>query len=452
MAALTAQQALEYINSFDDPYLAAIRNHGKQTWGLERIRSLLAKLGDPHRRYPTLHVAGTKGKGSTAAFIAQGLQESGLKTGLYLSPHLQDWRERIQINRALIAEEALAQLAADIQPLTRPQEGLSTFELTTALALWHFAREGCDVAVIEVGLGGRLDATSVIEPAVCAITNISLDHTQLLGDTLAEIAAEKAAIIKPGTPVVSAPQAAEARAVIEAQAAAAGSRLVLIGRDWGSRPEALSWEGTRARIGPAGAEREVMLSLAGAFQVENAAVALAVLEEAHRAGIPVKREAAWRSLAHVRWPGRLEIAGRDPLIILDSAHNPHSIEQLVTALTALGGYTWLGFVFGCMADKHAGDMLEALLPAADRVIFTRIDHARAALPADLLRTAEQIAGDARTHGQEWAERAALSVEDEAAAAISRAAADAPPGGAVCITGSLALAGLARSLLGLPANE
>src|SRR5574341_806749 len=272
---LTYQQAFDYVHSFDDPYQAAIRDHGKQTWGLAGIRDLLARIGDPHRACPVIHVAGTKGKGSTAAFIAQGLIESGLKTGLYTSPHLEDWRERIQINRQLISEDAVAALVEDIQSHADAVPGLSAFEVTTALAFWRFAREGCDAAVIEVGLGGRLDATNVLEPLVAVITSISLDHTQLLGNTVAEIAAEKAAIIKPGVSVVSAPQTPEALSVIAGRATETGSRLTLVGRDWQAQRLSHNLSGSRALIGPVGKLKEHQIGLAGHFQIENAATALA---------------------------------------------------------------------------------------------------------------------------------------------------------------------------------
>ncbi len=440
---LTYEEALAALDQFDDPYLRAIRNHGKQTWGLEGIRRLLAKLGDPHLAYPTIHIAGTKGKGSTAAFITQGLIESGLKTGLYVSPHLEDWRERIQVNRQLIAPDAVAQLVEDILPHTEDMP-LSAFEVTTALALWHFAREGCDAAVIEVGLGGRLDATSIVEPVVSVITSISLDHTQLLGDTLAEIAAEKAAIVKSGRPVVSAPQPAEAHAVIEKRAEAQGSRLVLVGRDWHYKPARLTWAGSTVLIGGDGDMARYDVSLPGVFQAENAAVALAALVEARRAGLPVTAESMAAGLAHTDWPGRMEVLRDAPLVVVDSAHNPYSIRQLVASLDALradAGQTGpVTVVFGCMADKDVHDMLEALLPAADRLVCVAAEHYRA-LPAD-----ELAAHAAQMRDATGSRQPAIETAPGPAEAVQELLTTLDDNETLLITGSLTIAGAARHLL------
>jgi dihydrofolate synthase/folylpolyglutamate synthase len=439
---LTLEQALEYIHSFDDPYLAALRDHGKQTWGLATLRQLLEELGDPHLAYPTIHVAGTKGKGSTAVFITHGLIESGLKTGLYISPHLQDWRERIQIDRALISEGALGALVEDMQPHADRYPTLSAFEVTTALALWHFAREGCDAAVIEVGLGGRLDATSVVEPLVCVITNISFDHTQLLGDTLEQIAGEKAAIIKPGVPVVSGPQPPEAQAVIERRAEEQGSALTLVGRDWHTRILGQDWEGLQVEIGDGAHSQTYAVGLPGTFQAENATVALAALREAKRAGLRVTREGERKGLARDEWTGRLETIAQRPRVILDSAHNPYSMRRLVGALKALLGDRKVTFVFGCMGDKDIDGMLKALLPIASRLILTRADHPRAA-EVDALRehTLSLTAGAKKVDTGPVVE-AASGVENAVRLALEGITAN----DALCIAGSLSVAGEGRTFL------
>ncbi len=451
---ITYQQAFDYIHSFDDPYLAALRNHGKQTWGLEGIRQLLERLGNPHLAYSTIHVAGTKGKGSTAAFITQGLIESGLRTGLYTSPHLQEWRERIQVNRQEIAPDALARLVEDIRPHADGMP-LSAFEITTALAFWHFAREGCNVAVIEVGLGGRLDATSVVEPIVTVITNISRDHMQLLGNTLAEIAGEKAAIIKPGVPVVSAPQPPEALAVVEERAANQGSPLILVGRDWQVKAVRLTWEGSEAFIGNESPHR-YRIGPAGTFQIENAAVALAALDAARRAGLPITQAACETALAGTRWPGRLEIVSRRPLIVLDGAHNVHSMQRLIESIEHLHGPQpargRVVFIFGCMADKESGAMLQALLPIARRVILTAARHVRAASPDDLLAAASEIRETARGVGAGWADQIGLETAPDTASAIHMARQGLQKDDLLCITGSLSIAGEARDeLLGRPVS-
>lgn len=440
---LTYQQALDAIHSFDDPYLAALRDHGRQTWGLAAIDTLLGRLGNPHLAYPTLHVAGTKGKGSTAAFIAQALIESGLKTGLYISPHLQDWRERIQIDRCLIPGEALARLVQDARGFTEQVPNLSAFEVTTALALWHFARERCDVAVVEVGLGGRLDATSVVRPLVSVITSISMDHMQLLGDTLAQIAAEKAAIIKPGTPVVSSPQKPEAQAVVEQRAEEMGSPLIMVGRDWLAQPVSLSLAGSEALIGTPGRLETYQIGLPGAFQIENAAVALAALEQVREAGLAVTDEGCRAGLAKTRWPGRLEKVRDDPLVVLDSAHNTYSMEKLVEALKTLAGGCPLTFVFGCMTDKDVEGMLSAMLPVARRVIFTQAEPARAAGAQDLLSMAVRIVAE---DWQGEGDRPDLLAISTIAESVAYALEHTPSHEVICIAGSLAVVGEARTML------
>jgi dihydrofolate synthase/folylpolyglutamate synthase len=444
--ALTYQQALHYIHSFDDPYLAAIRNHGRQTWGLDPIRALLAKLGDPQQAYPVIHVAGTKGKGSTCAFITQGLIEAGLKVGLYISPHLQDWRERIQINRQPIPEDDLGQLVEDLQPIAEPRSGLSAFEITTALAFWYFARQGCQVAVIEVGLGGRLDATNVVNPLAVAITNISLDHMQLLGDTVGQIAAEKAAIIKGSVPAVSAPQVPEALEVIEKRAAEMGSPLTVVGRDWHCEVLDLSLQGSWALIGPEGHVQKVAIGLPGRFQIENAAVALAVLEEAQRAGLPVRQADRLAGLIQARWPGRFEVVSWSPLVVLDSAHNTYSVQRLVESLQELHDGS-LTFVFGCMADKDIVGMLRAILPVSRRLILTRAaSYERAASEQELMAQAAGLVSAARQRGESWANTIGLEAVPNVPGAVHRALIGLQEGEALCIAGSLAIAGEARTAL------
>jgi dihydrofolate synthase/folylpolyglutamate synthase len=441
----TAQQALEYIHSFDDPYLAALRDQGSQDWGLSKIRALLVDLGDPHLAYPTVHIAGTKGKGSTAAFITQGLIEAGLKVGLYVSPHLQDWRERIQINRELIADQKLVKLVADFMPYGERMPDLSAFEVTTGLAFWHFAREGCDIAVVEVGLGGRLDATSVVEPIVAVMTNISLDHMQFLGDTLEEIATDKSAIIKPGTPVVSAPQTPEVRDVIQARADQVGSRLTLVGRDWFYEIVSDGLDGLEVLIGDEGAMRPYSLGVLGTFQAENAATALAALQEIDRAGVPVPRSVLPDALANTRWPGRMEVLSLQPLLIVDGAHNAYSIRRLVEALANLVGDRRVTIVFGCMSDKDSRSMLGTLLPVADRLILTQAGHSRAEDPNRLMALATELIGEGRGTQMPDAPPAVIERTPDVGSAMEAALENAAPDTVICVTGSLSVVGEARTL-------
>ena len=441
-------QALEYIHSFDDPYLAAIRDHGKQTWGLAKIEALLAALGQPQLAYPVIHVAGTKGKGSTSALIARALAESGLKVGLYTSPHLEDWRERIQVNGRLIEKSAVAALADDLRPFAENVPGLSAFEVTTALAFWHFARVHVDAAVIEVGLGGRLDATNVVDPLVSVLTSISLDHTQLLGNTLAEIAGEKAAIIKPGKPAVSAPQPPDAAEVFERRAAETGSRLVVVGRDWQFETLDASLDGSLVRITGPDTSGDYRLGLPGLFQAENAAVAVAALDEARRAGLPVTADGIRAGLAKAKWPGRLEVVGREPLIILDGAHNPYSIGRLADSLAALTPDRPIVYVFGSMADKDVEGMLRHLILTGRRIILTRAMNGRAAAVDELVETARRVIDELTANG--WLSDPP-SLDQEASVRQAVEAGLASLGGPddptlLCITGSLSIVGEARAEL------
>lgn len=441
------RQALEYLNGFDDPYLAALRDHGKQTWGLAKIRLLLERLGNPQLAYPTVHVAGTKGKGSTCAMIAQSLIESGLKTGLYTSPHLEDWRERIQVNCELIPYQDVTEVANDICRFTETIPGLSTFEVTTAMALFYFARKGVNVAVIEVGLGGRLDATTVVEPLVSVITNISLDHTQLLGNTLAEIAAEKAAIIKHRTVVVSAPQPPEAERVIVEQAAKMESSLILVGQDWHYTLDERTLSGLHITIREReGAQHTLNVKLPGDFQAENAATAYAALVELRAAGLPITDDDMQAGLAHVQWPGRFEVLQQDPLILLDSAHNPYSVGRLLTNLKAVAGSQKFIFVFGCMADKDIDSMVKELLPSAQQIIFTQAHNVRAALADELLNRARRITNDVTHTGEPATHNLTLTAIPDVQTAVRRAIANLRAGVALCVTGSLAVVGEARTYL------
>jgi dihydrofolate synthase/folylpolyglutamate synthase len=448
---LDLDPSLEYIYSFDDPYLAALRDHGKQTWGLEGIRQLLGKIGNPHLAYPTIHVAGTKGKGSTAAMISQVLIESGLKTGLYCSPHLVDWRERIQINRNLISWQALAALVENIKPQVDLMP-VSAFEVTTALAFWHFAREGCDAAVIEVGLGGRLDATSVVEPIVSVITNISIDHTALLGNTLAEIAGEKAAIIKPGVPVISSPQPNEAMQVIEQRACENASPLIRAGEEWKASVVSQTFKGTEVEIEHVGDRRRYYVGLPGDFQVENAITALAALEIAAQSGLAISDQAREKGLANVRWPGRFEMLSEEPAIIVDSAHNPYSIRRFCTSLLSLLGEStkWdenqLTIIFGCMADKDIDGMLETLLPLAGRVVFVEADSPRAADLETLNGCASAIIAEAESRGELWASRIILENAPGIEQAVEMSFNSLKNTDILCATGSLSVAGPSRQAL------
>jgi len=345
---------------------------------LDSVRAALGALGDPHERLTTLHLAGTNGKGSTAAMAAAILRAAGRRTGLYTSPHLVDFRERIQVDGERIAKSAVVDLTVEIESAAaRARVELTFFELTTVMALVWFERTGVDVAVIEVGLGGRLDATNVIAPRASAITTIAFDHERFLGDTLAAIAGEKAGILKAGTPAVVGRVDAEAWAVIAARAAEVGAPLRRLGEgfyvDVGYG--AFSYVGSRRVPG-------IRPALAGRHQLDNAATAIALLESG---GFLDGLDDATirRGLAEVSWPGRLErIPGR-PEIVLDGAHNPQGVAVLVEALHALDDGRPVRLVFGALADKHWPEMVERLASIASEVRVAPVAERRTTDPDEV---------------------------------------------------------------------
>jgi dihydrofolate synthase/folylpolyglutamate synthase len=312
---------------------------------------------------------------------------------LYTSPHLQDYTERIQIDRQPIPHNRLVELVDEIRPFLDQGTRLTTFEITTGLAFLYYAQEKTDVVVAEVGLGGRLDATNVVDPLVTVITSISYDHTQVLGNTLSEIAAEKGGIIKPGRPLVLAPQADEARLVLERLALERGAPLIQVGRDYLFESLADSLEGQSLEVRrsevPEAVPIRLDIPLLGAYQVENAATAYAALQAAAACGLPVSREAIQAGFSHVSWSGRFEVLRRNPPIVVDSAHNRDSARRLVDALDRYFPHQPVILVYGASEDKDIRGMLEELLRRADTVIFTRSYHPRAIEPTDLVQMVEE---------------------------------------------------------------
>ena len=377
--------ALHYLYNLVDYEKRRIERYTPEEFRLSRVEELLDKLGNPHENYPKLHVAGTKGKGSVSAMVAAVAQAAGKKVGLYTSPHLHTYRERMQINSVPIPREKMAALVTEIKPKVESIPNLTIFEVNTALAFCYFARENVEFAVIEVGLGGRLDATNVITPLVSVITSLSLDHTYLLGDTLEEIAGEKAGIIKPGVPVISAPQREESWRVISQVAQEANSPFTLIERDWQWSSGARSLAGQTINVERVNASTELageyQLSLLGDFQQENAATAIAALAALREQGQSwITREVVQAGLAQTRWPGRMEVLSDQPLLIVDCAHNPYSARTLMESLQKWCPETSWILIYGASNDKDIKGMLRALLPASEHVIVTRSYHPRAAAP------------------------------------------------------------------------
>lgn len=439
---LTYEEALDYLYSFVDYSRTRLDKYTAASFDLGRMAALLHALGDPHLRYPVLHIAGTKGKGSVATFCASALQAAGYCTGLYTSPHLLDFGERIQVNGAYIPQERVVALVEAMRPHIAAIPGLTTFELITALGFWHFAQMQVEVAVVEVGLGGRLDATNVVQPLVTVITSLSYDHTHILGDTLAEIAAEKGGIIKPGVPLVTAPQAPEALAVLEQLCAERHAPLTVVGRDWHYQPEHHAFTGQTFSIWSAQEQQhlaamraqghaaqwqppQLEIALLGRHQVDNAAVAYTALQTLRAQGIPLAPAAIAAGLRSAHWPGRFQVLQEHPQVVVDGAHNRDSAQRLVQALHDYfpGRRVWL--IFGVSSDKDVAGMLdELLMPAAQvaRLWAVQAVHPRAQDPEGVVALVNQ--------------RVPVEVTVPVAQALQQALALAAPEDVILATGSL----------------
>ena len=430
-------QAVAYVLGFanyevSDPTRARYRE-----FNLERVRALLTLLGDPDRGLTIVHVGGTKGKGSTTAMIAAAMAKAGFRTGRYTSPHLHTIRERIAVDGEAVSEEefargatAMAEAVAEVNGEGRYGQ-LTTFEVLTALALWHFRAAGATHAVLEVGMGGRLDATNVVTPAVSVITNISLDHTEVLGETIAEIAGEKAAIIKRGVPVVMGQQQPEAARVIARRAYEEQSPLVAVGAGVRWKPGDFDDAGQCLHVDTARASYDVRIPLLGAHQMENAAAAIAACEALAVAGTVLPRQAIVDGLAEVRWPGRLETLSRSPQIVVDGAHNPHSMARLAEAVQRHFDCERKILVFGATRTKKLAEMareMAGMKPAL--VIATASRH-----PKSLAAAA--VAAALRAEGLTAQEAPGV------AAALEIALALAQPEDLVLATGSLFVVAEAR---------
>lgn len=329
---------------------------------LERVALALKSLGDPHRRYPSVHIAGTNGKGSVAAMLHSVLSAAGYRVGLYTSPHLVSFTERIRVGTMPIAEADVVALARDIRSAATVRGiELTFFEFVTVMAFLHFARCAIDVAVVEVGLGGRLDATNVLDPEVAVVTTIGLDHQEFLGDTITSIAREKAGVIKPGRPVVIGDVPNAARAVLAATALEVGAPARWLGQDFRSSPdEPFGYTGFGGEL------HDLTLPLRGRHQRDNAAMAIAAAMHL-RGQFDISDDAIRRGIAEVRWPGRLDIVETQPLIVLDGAHNTDGIAALIGELPGIVGGRAVHLLFGVMRDKHWRPMVELLGPHIARV-------------------------------------------------------------------------------------
>lgn len=407
----------------------------RASFGLDRMRLLISELGHPERAKGIVHVSGTNGKGSTAAMIESGLRAHGQTTGLYTSPHLSRLNERYRINGRQASD---LELAAAIEPVRRANERIvarhgrhchpTFFESTTAVALVLFDRAGVSWRIIETGLGGRLDASNVVHPELAVITRVDRDHDRFLGLDLSSIAREKAGIAKPGRPVVIGRQWPQARAELLRCCALAGSPVADAGGSFRAlRPECEDGRWRFTAAGPAMRVR-VKLGLRGWHQVENALTASAAL---NRLGVPARSIA--EGLRQARWPGRLELVGDSPAVLLDAAHNPSGARSLARFLRREAKDRRLTLVFGSSRDKAVDEVAAWLFPLADRLILTRARVARAATPAALMR----VAGHHHP-----SPLAAMSVRE----AMRRARQETPARGWIVVAGSIFLVGEARELL------
>ncbi|HYL79987.1 MAG TPA: folylpolyglutamate synthase/dihydrofolate synthase family protein [Candidatus Acidoferrum sp.] len=417
-------------------FLFGLRRFGWRP-GLATVRRLLELLDDPQKSVPSLHIAGTNGKGSTAAMLSGILQAAGYRTGLYTSPHLLDFTERIRVNGAPIPEGEVTRLTARLKEVCaahfdpQPVPPLPTgslpyptfFELTTAMAFLRFVSHPVDAAVVEVGLGGRLDATNVITPRVVVVTNIALEHQEYLGRTLPEIAGEKAGIIKPGVPVVTA-TCGEALAVIRRMADELQAPLFSVKEEysWTIRKSGLDGQVFDV-VGPARRYEAMQLPLAGRHQVENAVIAVAACEALARQGFRLDEAEIRRGLTQTRWPGRLQIVGERPRILLDGAHNPAGVEALAAFLTEhREALHRLILVFGVLRDKDWEVMLSLLGPLADQIILTHPPAERGADPHELVRADHHC------------RKVAIAAEPREGLALARTM--AAPEATILVTGSL----------------
>ncbi|MDQ6719747.1 MAG: bifunctional folylpolyglutamate synthase/dihydrofolate synthase [Candidatus Dormibacteraeota bacterium] len=420
---MTYQEALDYLTS--------LGRFGIKL-GLERTEALLHALGDPHELFQGVLVAGTNGKGSVCAMLASVLQSAGYRVGLMPKPHLISYTERIQVGQRPIAEADFASLLTELQPVINKvasELGPPTeFEILTSAALYYFARAGIDLLVCEVGLGGRLDSTNVLDLGVNVITNIALDHTQHLGSTLEAIAAEKAGILKPESIAITGAQP-PALGVIEATARDQQIPLLRLGQDIEVSAIDKDWAGVQTTITtPGGTYRDLRIPLLGLHQADNAALAVASIDALRSRGWDISDGALRDGLARTHWPGRLEVIDKNPIVLVDGAHNPAGLERSLAAAQKLVKGRPMVIVFGAMSDKDLPSMLVLLGGVDVPVIFSRIDWHRAASPADL---AAQFRGQSET-------------AESSAEALNRARERAGRDGIVFVCGSLYLVGEAIS--------
>jgi dihydrofolate synthase/folylpolyglutamate synthase len=398
--------------------------------GLETIKGVLNALGNPQNNFVSIHVAGTNGKGSVAAALSSILHASGYKVGLYTSPHLVRFNERICINNRHISDADVVKSFKAVQQVHHGNRSPTFFEFATAMALYEFGRQGVDWAVIETGMGGRFDATNVIQPAISIITNVSMEHRDYLGNTLARIAREKAGIIKRRAPVVTAIKQKQAQAVVLRTAAKKSAPLYVLGKNFKVRRQGA---GEFSYYGIENTWHNMHTPLLGHYQVENAALAIAACELLNKDSAEISRKNIQDGLSKTRWPGRLEIVSDNPCVILDGAHNLIAARNLSKYLSENLAHRRITLVVGILDDKPYGAMLKSLLPVCSRVIVTRAKTERALAPQRLYAAAEKIISD-------------VTMIPEVAAAARQAIETAGSDDVICIAGSLYVVGEAKEAI------
>ncbi len=379
--------ALDYLYSFVDYSLTRQLRYSPEKFNLDRMRRLAERLGNPQSHYPVIHVAGTKGKGSTSVFVASALQQAGYRVGLYTSPHLHDYVERIQVNRSPMLHEELVEFVEQLKPGLQEIPEITTFEITTAIAFKYFAEKKVDIAVVEVGLGGRLDATNIVDPLMSVITSLSYDHMNILGDTIEKIAAEKGGIIKQGRAVVVAPQGyPQVYGVLEEIAKARQAPLYRVDHLFTYSVIEHDLEKQVFDLQRKTAPEEGLrfhIPLVGFHQVENAVTAYCVLKELANKGFNLEDSIIQKGFQNASWPCRFEVVQHSPLVIVDSAHNADSAKKLSLTVREYLKDKKVVLVFGVSEDKDIKGMFASLLPISDVMIMTKSIHPRALEPAQL---------------------------------------------------------------------
>jgi len=428
---------MRFLASLSDYERLRIVRYTSQNFDLDRMRTLLRKLGNPQEKFKSVHVAGTKGKGSTCAMIASMLQAAGYKVGLYTSPHLVDIRERIQIDGHMIPHAELARLIRQIQPIANRMRPMPTyFDVLTAVAFKYFAEQEIDIAVVETGLGGRLDSTNVIKPEVTAITSISKDHMAQLGNTLAKIAEEKAGIFKKDVPAVTIAQDLEVEPVLRRVAEKVGAPFDVAGKsiEFSYRFESSRMLGPHNRVcltTPASKFEHLAVPLLGEHQAVNCGLALSVIDRLKQRGFEINDMKAMEGLARTKIPGRMEMVNQMPRVIVDGAHNAASLDAMMRAIGQHIPYDSMVVIFGCCSDKDVAGMLERITSGADKVIFTNVNNIRSADPEELAARYVELYGKM------------AQVAPNLAGALEIANRAVTKEDLICITGSFYLVGEAK---------